>query len=287
MQSAASFNIESALSEAHGQMYGGDGKSKYNLRGHDSAGQQVSNSGSSAESDGSEPVRMLRLKVEQQECWEMKGTVDSSEMTRDFNGAGMQVSVTGSKWSATIDQRDVNFEKRVQAIVAEPVPHPLTGDYVDSFHQRWQALRKGKLDNYHLCILKDLDWKANTIYLAALSELLKDFPKVRSMNNACTAVHVVMAASLQRILTLARRLQLMGVDCPLVSAWPEVVSKEMHELVKNTLSRPHTDAEVECLGRFVFRAFMGTVDIGDQTTPLYDEFLMLAARMEGHTNQFK
>jgi hypothetical protein len=178
-------------------------------------------------------IELVRLKnVMNQECWLMQGTVESSQIVNTFSSGGFEVVVTDSEWTATLDERDVDFEKRVQALADEPIPSPLTWDYIDRFHARWQSLRNsGKLTDYRLCVLKDLDRKAVAITVAGLQELLNEFPKVRDMDSACAALTVVEAA-LERILPLVRQLQLEGINCPLTDLWSEVVSKEMRDLVK-------------------------------------------------------
>jgi hypothetical protein len=181
-------------------------------------------------------TELVSLNVVNQECWLMQGTVENR-----FSSAGFEAVVTDSEWTATLDERDVDFEKRVQALADEPIPSPLTWDYVNHFNGQWQSLRNsGKLTNYRLCVLKDLDRKAVAITVAGLQELLNDFPKVRDMDSACAALTVVSAA-LERILPLVRRLQLEGIQCPLIAnnEWLEVVNKELRDLVKNTLARTY------------------------------------------------
>ena len=39
----------------------------------------------------------------------------------------------------------------VQALASEPIPNPLTWDYVERFNQRWQGLRKGGRLIYATC----------------------------------------------------------------------------------------------------------------------------------------
>jgi hypothetical protein len=209
-----------------------------------------------------EQIGLVRLNVVSQDCWLMQGTVNSQRMGNASN-AGFGAVVTESEWSATLDERDVGFERSVKALADEPIPSPLTWDYIEHFTAQWMSLRKsGKLTDYRLCVLKDLDRKGVEITVAGVRELVKDFPKVHDMGNACAAMTVVGAA-LQRILPLERRLELEGIECPLTNSWREVVNSEMRELVKNTLGRKSSFDELCCLvGWSAYR--YGIFNYGDQ-----------------------
>ena len=234
-------------------------------------------------SDVSPPplTALVTLNVVHQECGLMQGTVQSSQLVNTFGSAGFEAVVTDSEWTATLDEQDVDFEQSVKALADEPIPSPLTWDYIDHFQAQWQSLRKsGKLTDYRLCVLSDLDAKAVAITVAGLQELLNDFPKVRDMDNACHAITVVDAA-LERIFPLVRRLQLEGISCPDTDSWTDVVNKEMQDLVKNTLGREHTFEELTCLAGWYFHRY-GGFSYGDQDDLLMKLWLdALNARLNG------
>jgi hypothetical protein len=264
-QLASSFrsgsDIVTSNSETHGQadLHGGS----LHYRGYtvDSTGKH-NFSGSGAASMPHEQIGLVRLKVLSQDCWHMQGTVNSQQMGNPSSG-GFGGVVTESEWSATLEERDVDFEKRVHALADEPIPSPLTWGYIDHFNAQWQSLRKsGKLTDYRLCVLSDLDRKGVEITVAGFRELVKDFPKVRDMGNACGAMTAVGAA-MERILPLERRLQLEGIDCPLTDSWREIVNNEMRELVKNTLGRKPSFDELCCLYGWAGYRY-GMFDYGDQ-----------------------
>jgi len=265
----ANFDITNQGSNSQGQINVQGGNANYHTVTTNSSGRRSEHSGTASGDTSPGKTGLVHLLVSSQDCWLLKGTVDSSQLAKQLKVGRFQVVVTDSEWTATLDERDVDFEQQVQALASEPIPSPLTWDYVERFNQRWQALRKGgKLTDYRLCVLKDLDRKAVQITAAGLRELLRDFPKVRDGDNACGAMTVVNAA-MERILPLVRRLQLEGINCPLLDSVTQVVSNEMQKLVKNVLGRKHTFDELSCLaGYSPFR--YGLIDYGDQTGPLED-----------------
>ncbi len=267
----ATFDIATQNSSATGQVDLQSGTLDYHAVATDADGHRTTTSGNRSGDIPGGKRGLIRLKVLAQDCWRLSGTVDTSEIAKAMASGGFRLVVTDTEWIATLEERDVDFEKQVQALVSEPIPSPLTWDYVERFNQRWQALRKsGKLTDYRLCVLKDADRKGVEITVAGLRELLRDFPKVRDMN-ACAAMTVVTAA-LQRILPLIRRLQLEGVDCPLADSLNQVASNELQKLAKNVLGRKHTLDELTCLAGFApFR--YGVMDYGDQSDAVRDAWM--------------
>ena len=264
-QLASSFrggsDIATSDSETHGQAEIRAGSLNYHGYTVDSTGKH-NFSATTAASMTHEQIGLVRLSVLSQDCWLMQGTVNS-QMRNASSSGGFGAVVAESEWSATLDERDVGFEKRVKALADEPIPSPLTWDCIDHFTAEWLSLRKsGKLTDYRLCVLSDLDRKGVEITVAGFRELVKDFPKVRDMGNACAAITVVGAA-LERILPLKRRLELEGIECPLTNSWGEVVNNEMRELVKNTLARKQTFDELQCLQGWYFYRY-GMFNYGDQ-----------------------
>ncbi len=268
----ANFDITTRDSNSQGQLNLQGGTLNSHVVNTDSSGRRSEQSASYSGDMAAGKKRLIRLKILSQDCWQLKGTVDTSELVKQLAGGQFRVVVTDTEWIATLDERDVDFEKQVQALASEPVPSPLTWDFIENFNQRWQALRKsGKLTDYRLCVLKELDRQAVRITVAGLRELLHDFPKVHDMDNACGAMTVINAA-LERILPLVRRLQLEGISCPLADSVTQVVGNEMQKLVKNVLGRKHSFDELTCLVGFSpFR--YGLIDYGDQTGPLQDAWM--------------
>jgi len=265
----ANFDITTPDSNAVGQANLQGGNLNYHAVATDADGHRTETSGNRSGDIPGGKRGLIHLKVLDQDCWQLKGTVDTSELQKQLASGPFRMVVTDTEWIATLDERDVDFEKQVQELAAEPIPSPLTWDFIDRFNQRWQTLRKsGKLTDYRLCVLKDLDRQAVRITVAGLRELLHDFPEVRDMNNACAAITVINAA-LQRILPLVRRLQLEGVDCPLADNVETVVGNEMQKLAKNVLGRKHSFDELTCLAGFApFR--YGMINYGDQSDPVRD-----------------
>lgn len=255
-------DIASSDSETHGQADIHGGSLNYHGYTVDSTGKH-SFSSTTAASMPHEQIGLVRLNVLSQECWLMQGTVNTQQMRNASGSGGFGAVVTESEWSATLDERDVDFESRAKALADEPIPSPLTWDYIDHFTAQWLSLRKsGKLTDYRLCVLSDLDRKGVEITVAGFRELVKDFPKVRDMGDACAAMTIVGAA-LERILPLERRLELQGIECPLTDSWREVVNNEMRKLVKNTLARKRTFDELQCLQGWYFYRY-GMFNYGDQ-----------------------
>lgn len=210
---------------------------------------------------GKQKVAGLLVDAEQSHCWYMGGSLDPSvirEMVRG-GGAGVDIRIVTSEWSATLDERDEAFEKQVEALAAEPIPRELSWDYIDSFKSRWVALRGDSrlMSDYKRCVLKQLETKFVRINLAALQVYVNNFPKA-SENATCSVMH----AALARILPIQRLLQLYGMgECPLVTKVNEVASKEMQELLKQTLARKHSLSDLEC---FIGAYKSGMLDFGDQ-----------------------
>jgi hypothetical protein len=211
-----------------------------------------------------EKTKFAALKIESRECWELRGTVDESILKERHQTNGVGIRVIASEWSATLDERDEEWEKQVDQLAAEPIPAELTWEYIDNFKDRWFALRGiGRLvmSDYKRCILKKLEDKFIRINVAALQVYVDNFPKADE-NATCG----VMRAALQRMLPIMQLLQLYGLgDCPLIERAWTTAEGEMQLLVQQILARKYTMRDLEC---FIGVYRNGFLDFGDQTQPM-------------------
>jgi hypothetical protein len=247
----------------------GNGNGSYQATGeHD--GHQADSSGSLT-GRPSDPVeakkKLIRLKLQSTDCWQVGGVVDEQTLKQQFAGQGFDVAIKESEWIAVIDERDIDFEKRVEALVAEPIPNELSWEYWFRFDSQVAALRdSGKKTDYRLCVLRDLDRKWVRIALSAVRTWLNDYPKVSDMN-ACAAITVLGEAN-RRIIKLGRRLEFSGLDCPLLGKWQDLTEAELQKLTKKVLARKHTFDEIGCLEGVRLKGF----DFGDTAEAFDKEF---------------
>jgi hypothetical protein len=157
--------------------------------------------------------QMFRLKLEEQDCWLMKGTVDTTEMKKSIESSGMHMENVQSEWIATLEERDMEFEKAIERFAQEPIPANLTWDYVNNATATYQQLVGDKPSNYRLCVASKAADKMGRISELAMRTLLNSHPLGQP-----GATRAVVDASLQRILELFRIMNFFGAseDCPLM-----------------------------------------------------------------------
>lgn len=71
-------------------------------------------------------VQMLTLTVTSTDCFLLRGTVRAEQFEAQLKQQGAVLVVKESEWMATLQEREPDFEKRVQSLAAEPIPSPLT-----------------------------------------------------------------------------------------------------------------------------------------------------------------
>lgn len=163
--------------------------------------------------DSNKAEEILHLTIEVRECGFMKGKIDTSKIPSTMPG-GSQVKIQKAEWSATLEERDVEFENAVRAFVDEPMPQTLTWDYVSAVTSRLDAFRAQKNSDYGRCVLARTQSKFIDLMLQALRTLNESYPK------RCEgATDAVMAAANERLLGLLRPVQLLGIreDCPAIA----------------------------------------------------------------------
>ena len=166
--------------------------------------------------------QMFRLKLENQDCWLMKGTVDTTDIVKSVESGGMHVENIQSEWIATLEDRDMEFEKAVERFAQEPIPANLTWDYVNNATATYNQLVGDKASNYRSCVASKAADKMGRISELAMRTLLNSYPLGQP-----GATAAVVDASLQRIIALSRSMVFFGAseDCPLLKEAKEVADK--------------------------------------------------------------
>jgi hypothetical protein len=185
----------------------------------------------------------IELSVDRTSCVEMAGGVDPVMIRRAVAGSGIGPYILESSWSASYTRRDPDFEARVDALAAEPIPANITLAYLDRFQAAWAALRgEAQLSSYRRCILRKLEHKSRRILLATVRSLLDNYPRARD-----GATCADFRAALLRIVSAVKQLQVFGLKCPLVSEWQTIAGREVAEALERARARSAESSELNCL----------------------------------------
>jgi hypothetical protein len=202
------------------------GESRGHVEEHD-----VATAGSGAPAAG--PTLLAALAIEETKCWLMRGQVDASTIRTMMqqSAPGMDINVTTSEWTATFKGRDEAFERRVQQLVAQPIPPEMTWEVVDRYGEEYKQLHAAATSDYKRCVLVEAQRKGIRLTVAALETLVRNAPRVRD-----GATGAVLKAWHLRTLPLVRTLQLAGLgDCAVAAEAEEKFYEEMRELLRRLL----------------------------------------------------
>ena len=211
-----------------------------------------------------DPTLLAALTIEETKCWQMRGSVDASTIRAMMqrSAAGMDIDVKVSEWTATFDGRDEAFERRVQQLVAQPIPAEMTWEFVDQYGEGYKRLHADAASSdYKRCVLVEAQRQGIRITVAALQTLVRNLPRVRD-----GATGAVLAAWRLRTLPLLRTLSLSGIeDCAVAIDAEQKFYQEMRELLQRLLERGRYT--LEDLKRFVplsHAGQLGDLELGFQ-----------------------
>src|SRR5207249_2332890 len=166
--------------------------------------------------------------------------------------------VLSSEWTAELDEKDEEYERKVDALAGEPIPAELDWGYVDRFTKAWEQLRPKPATGYRRCVFHRLEQKFVRIDRAALRVFTKEFPRPDQ-----GATCAVMRAAVERMMPFLRTLQLYGGDCPEIEQANAAISQGFQSLAAAVLARPHTFADLECFYGALLAGMLGA-----QTEPM-------------------
>ncbi len=238
-----------------------NGSANLDITGHTSSGSfeksTTVNGVANSSGDGNhDKVTWFQLNIENKGCAIMSGKIDTTVLLQSLAGQGMTATVTEADWSATYIDRDVNFEKQVDELLAQPTPaHPTTNDVQELLNQVIELRRNS--DEYHLCVLAPLLKKLIRMDLALIRH------EVAFVNWLPVDSLSQVNQSLQEIMRDMRFLQLLGVEkCQIMEDLRKSVEKKFQQAVRAMLNRSHTNMELVSVEREVE---LGMVSLGDVT----------------------
>jgi hypothetical protein len=207
----------------------------------------------------------FRFGIENTTCTTMTGSVDPELLAKRLEPHGVSFTNLTAYWSATFEDVDPEFERKVQELLAKPIPSKPNSADVRDLANEYLALR-GREDtgqDYRLCVLKPVLRKIIKGYLALMRH---ELAYVRWLP-ASTGFAEINSAMI-RAQEAVRFLQLMQApDCDLERQLIEAMQAKAREAVKEMVKRKHSPQEMLTVNR---EWAYGILDLGD-AAPAFEQ----------------